>query len=113
MLARNSAGQTKKSITYAVTYIGWAGGNAVAPQIFQAKWKPRYLNSLYIHLGLCRCILAFLHLFEWELQRLIPDGVFIITVLYTRWMLVKRNKKKEAAQASEGTPDNLRAFEVS
>lgn len=56
MLSRNSAGQTKKSITYAVTYIGWAGGNAIAPQIFQSKWAPRYLHSLEIHLALC----------EWE-----------------------------------------------
>lgn len=54
MLSRNSAGQTKKSITYAVTYIGWAGGNAIAPQIFQSRWAPRYLTSLEIHMALCK-----------------------------------------------------------
>ncbi|KAK1926885.1 major facilitator superfamily domain-containing protein [Papiliotrema laurentii] len=91
MLARNSAGQTKKSITYAVTYIGWAGGNAIAPQIFQAVWAPRYLHSLEIHLALY--------------------GVFILTCLYTRWMLIRRNKQKEAAQALEGTGTNALAFE--
>lgn len=53
MLSRNSAGHTKRSITYAVTYIGWAGGNAAAPQLFQSKWAPRYNPSLEIHLGLC------------------------------------------------------------
>lgn len=53
MLSRNSAGQTKKSVTYAITYIGWAGGNACAPQLFKSYWAPRYSNSLYIHIGLC------------------------------------------------------------
>ncbi|ODO05141.1 hypothetical protein L198_01829 [Cryptococcus wingfieldii CBS 7118] len=42
LFARNSAGQTKKSIIYAVTFIGWAGGNAVSTQIFQSGWAPRY-----------------------------------------------------------------------
>lgn len=53
MLARNVAGQSKKSIVYATTYIGWAGGNVIAPQLFQSQWAPRYLNSLYMHLGFC------------------------------------------------------------
>lgn len=53
MLSRNCAGQSKRSITYAMTYIGWAGGNAIAPQIFQSRWAPRYVNSLYIHIALC------------------------------------------------------------
>lgn len=33
--------------------IGWSGGNAIAPQLFQARWAPRYLHSLVIHLVLC------------------------------------------------------------
>jgi hypothetical protein len=32
MLSRNVAGQTKKSIVYAMFFVGWAGGNAVGPQ---------------------------------------------------------------------------------
>ncbi|WVR03573.1 hypothetical protein IAU60_000565 [Kwoniella sp. DSM 27419] len=90
MLSRNSAGQTKKSITYAVTYVGWAGGNAIASQIFQAAWAPRYLNSLYIHLGLY--------------------GGFIITCLITRLLLVRRNSQKEKA-LDGGVNMNMRAFE--
>lgn len=75
MLSRNSAGQTKKSVTYAITvsssmsylaareghaltlqYMGWAGGNAVSPQLFQARWAPRYLHSMHIHLALCESV---------------------------------------------------------
>lgn len=52
LLSRNSAGQTKKNITYAVTFIGLSSGNANAPQIFQSKWAPRYLHSLRIRLAL-------------------------------------------------------------
>ncbi|OCF31218.1 hypothetical protein I316_07187 [Kwoniella heveanensis BCC8398] len=90
LLSRNVSGQTKKSITYASTYIAWAGGNAIASQLFQSKWAPRYLNSLYIHLGLYGC--------------------FIITCIVTRTLLVLRNKKKEAAMSSEDNT-NSRAFE--
>jgi len=60
------------------TVIGWAGGNAIAPQLFQAVWAPRYLNSLYIHLGLY--------------------GAFIATALATRLLLVRRNQNKEMRQ---------------
>ncbi|OWT36143.1 hypothetical protein C362_06177 [Cryptococcus neoformans Bt1] len=97
LLSRNSAGQTKKSITYAVTFIGWSSGNAIAPQIFQSKWAPRYLHSLHIHLALYGC--------------------FIITALLTRTLLWRRNKKtlaaKEARRAAEGEGfiENLHAFE--
>ncbi|ODN77029.1 hypothetical protein L202_05573 [Cryptococcus amylolentus CBS 6039] len=97
LLARNSAGQTKKSITYAVTFIGWAGGNAISTQIFQSKWSPRYFNALYIHLALY--------------------GGFIITALLTRMLLARRNKKNiqgiEARKAAEGECylENARAFE--
>nr|XP_019048766.1 hypothetical protein I302_02541 [Kwoniella bestiolae CBS 10118]OCF27696.1 hypothetical protein I302_02541 [Kwoniella bestiolae CBS 10118] len=85
MLSRNSAGQTKKSFTYATTYIAWAG---------EARWAKRYIPTLYIHLGLY--------------------GGFIITCLVTRILLVRRNKKKIAAQTGEdGTVVNVnaRAFE--
>lgn len=97
LLSRNSAGQTKKNITYAVTFIGLSSGNANAPQIFQSKWAPRYLHSLHIHLALYGC--------------------FIITALLTRTLLWRRNKKtlaaKEARRAAEGDEfiENLHAFE--
>lgn len=86
----NVAGQTKKSILYAVTYIAWAGGNSAAPQLFQAKWAPRYLRSLEIHLALYGC--------------------FIIICCLGRMLLVSRNKKKEAAQQGH-EPTNMLAFD--
>lgn len=39
-----------------------------------------------------------------------PDGCFIITVLVTRWLLVRRNRAKAAVQG-EGQPSNSLAFE--
>jgi len=75
MLSRNVAGQTKKSICYAIFFIGWAGGNAIGPQIFQAKWAPRYLNSLYIHLGIY--------------------VAFIVDVLILRYIMIKRNRTRD------------------
>lgn len=90
MLSRNVAGQTKKSITYAMFFVGWATGNAIAPQIFQSKWGPRYLNSLYIHIGLYAC--------------------FVATAMTMRIVLVRRNKKKILAQTtSSGQTVNVNA----
>lgn len=67
--------------------MGWASGNAIAPQLFWADWAPRYINSLYIHLGLYCC--------------------FIGIILATRVLLVGRNKAKIAAQtAADGSVIN-------
>jgi hypothetical protein len=102
-LSRNVAGATKKSIVYALfcesshlvmrkrqdteeeeqaansSVVAWAGGNAIAPQLFQAVWKPRYTQSLYIHLGLY--------------------AFFIADVLCMRFLLARRNKQRDAALA--------------
>ena len=33
LIGRNTAGQTKKTVTLAMSFIAWAGGNAAAPQV--------------------------------------------------------------------------------
>lgn len=130
MLSRNIAGQTKKSITYALfcewtsspthqtshrstapcstfpsslfdfpsscanflSVVGWAGGNAIGPQFFVAKWAPRYLNSLYIHLGIYAC--------------------FIIDVLAIRFLLSSRNKRRDRElEQAGGVNVHAHAFE--
>jgi hypothetical protein len=57
--------------------VGWAGGNAIGPQIFQAKWAPQYHNSLYIHLGIY--------------------GLFLADILAARWICKSRNAKRDRA----------------
>lgn len=57
-------------------------------QLFQSSWAPRYLNSLYIHLGLY--------------------GAFILIALATRFLLIYRNKQKIAGQQVN---TNSHAFE--
>lgn len=86
MLSRNIAGQTKRSIVYALFFIFWAVGNAVGPQFFQAQWKPRYINSLYIHIG---CYFA-----------------FIVDVLLVRHICKRRNKQRDEAMASANTTNH-------
>ena len=81
LLSRNVAGQTKKSIVYAVFFIGWATGNAIGPQLFQAVWAPRYLPTLYIHLGLY--------------------ALFIADLLAIRFVCARRNKKRDQMLVGE------------
>lgn len=52
LAARNTAGATKKSISYAIVYTGWGVGNALSPQLFREEWAPRYVPALKLHLGL-------------------------------------------------------------
>ncbi|OCF36980.1 hypothetical protein I316_01578 [Kwoniella heveanensis BCC8398] len=94
VLSRNIAGQTKKSIAYATTFMAWGAGNAVSPQLFWNTWAPRYINTLYIHLGLY--------------------ATYILLALATRTMLIRRNAKKQAARELRGEDElhaNLHAFE--
>ncbi|EPQ25629.1 uncharacterized protein PFL1_06809 [Pseudozyma flocculosa PF-1] len=51
LLTRNVAGQTKRSIITAITFIGWSGGNSIGPQLFQAKDGPLYRGAFAGQLG--------------------------------------------------------------
>ncbi|KAI1370950.1 putative MFS transporter [Hypoxylon crocopeplum] len=59
LISRNVAGQTKKSTTLAMTFIGWAAGNMTAPQIFQDADAPRYQKGFTAHF----CLYVLFNLF--------------------------------------------------
>ncbi|CAK7217553.1 hypothetical protein SBRCBS47491_003198 [Sporothrix bragantina] len=83
LLARNVAGQTKKSVSTAALFVAWAVGNTIAPQVFQSKDAPRYFTCFSVHMG---CY-----------------GVIVILLLILGWHLRKENKKKEAVQEQDWT----------
>lgn len=90
LVSRNIAGQTKKSTTISMTFIGWAASNMAAPQIFQDSDAPRYIHGFIAHL--------------------VVYGIYVALVVVTRILLMKRNrdKRKAVAQAlgtQEGVPD--------
>jgi len=88
MMSRNIAGQTKKSLVYGSTFMAWGAGNAIAPQLFWSSWGPRYLPSLYMHLGIY--------------------AIFAALCLATRVLLVRRNKARDVAQQHlDGQSRNL------
>jgi hypothetical protein len=75
MLTRNVGGQTKKSVCITMNFLAWCGGNAAGPQVFFDGDEPRYLKALSIHLG-CYSLL-------------------VLVILFLRWNLISRNKKKD------------------
>ncbi|KAF9884949.1 hypothetical protein FE257_000858 [Aspergillus nanangensis] len=75
LLSRNIAGQTKKTVTLTVTFIMWAVGNSVGPQVFLAWDGPRYYIAFATHLG-CYTLLA-------------------ITVIGLRWHLQRQNRSRD------------------
>ena len=74
--------------------MAWGAGNAVSPQLFWSTWAPRYINTLYIHLGLY--------------------ATYIMLSFATRTMLVRRNRRKQRARDLRDAAEvraNLHAFE--
>lgn len=102
LLSRNVAGHTKRSIVYALfckwsskfksktltrcLVVAWAGGDAIGPQLFQARWAPRYYNTLYIHIGLYVAL--------------------ILILLAMRLLIVRRNAKRDAAFVGENVHEH-------
>ncbi|KAE9582897.1 putative transporter [Colletotrichum fructicola] len=93
LISRNIAGQTKKSTTLAVTFIGWAAGNMTAPQIFQDSDAPRYRKGFTAHF----CLYVLFNLF----------------LVLMRFLLVRRNKAKRTAAAAAADPSSLAGEEIS
>ncbi|KAK7203704.1 major facilitator superfamily domain-containing protein [Myxozyma melibiosi] len=91
MLARNVAGQTKKSLASATLFLAWAVGNMIGPQVFKSSEAPRYVTGFSVHMG---CY-----------------GVIYGTLIYLRFYLKKENAKRDALQdedwrASEANVEN-------
>jgi hypothetical protein len=95
MLSRNIGGQTKKSVAVATSFIIWATGNAIGPQVYLAWDAPRYHIAWSTHLG-CYSLL-------------------VIVIVSLRFYLVAQNRKKDelaAAGVQEANDDTLaHAFE--
>ncbi|KAI5289409.1 hypothetical protein KEM54_003910 [Ascosphaera aggregata] len=75
MVSRNIAGQTKKSAVVAMTFVSWAVGNAIGPQVFLEKDAPRYLIAFSVHLA-CYAVL-------------------VVDIVLLRFYLTAQNKKKD------------------
>ncbi|KAG2223821.1 hypothetical protein INT45_001955 [Circinella minor] len=69
LLSRNIGGQTKKSAAVAINFIFWAAGNAIGPQVFQAREKPRYFTGFAVHIVCYAVLLVVLGLLRWHFIR--------------------------------------------
>ncbi|OQV10114.1 hypothetical protein CLAIMM_14158 [Cladophialophora immunda] len=80
--ANASAGHTKKTTVIALYHIGYGLGNILSPQLFQPRWKPRYIPTWTIILVVAVILPSFI-------------------ILYLRYYLVKENKRRDALVARE------------
>ncbi|KAH8886331.1 MFS general substrate transporter [Thozetella sp. PMI_491] len=80
MVSRNTAGQTKKSVVVATSFVIWATGNAIGPQVYLSWDAPRYHIAWYTHLG-CYSLL-------------------VIVIISLRFYLVAQNKKRDELAAA-------------
>ncbi|KAI1881545.1 hypothetical protein JX265_000371 [Neoarthrinium moseri] len=51
LVTRNVAGQTKKSVVVALSFMSWAAGNAIGPQVFRKQDAPRYFPAFAVILA--------------------------------------------------------------
>jgi hypothetical protein len=114
--ANNSAGHTKKTTVIAMYHIGYGLGNILSPQLFQPRWKPRYIPTWWIILWVGTpstlspslssprppLLLSSVSLQARTNQRtptqlavILPS--IIITVLY--FYLIRENKRRDALAA--------------
>ncbi|RJE25743.1 Allantoate [Aspergillus sclerotialis] len=93
MVSKNIAGQTKKSTVIACTFVSWAVGNAIGPQVFLGWDAPTYHIAFGVHLA-CYSLMT-------------------MCIIFLRFYLLRQNKKREEMlQAAGGAdPNLLHAFE--
>ncbi|KAH7006910.1 major facilitator superfamily domain-containing protein [Ilyonectria destructans] len=87
----NTAGHTKKTIVFAILYIGYAVGNLIGPQTFRANQAPAYVGGT-ISMIVCYCVCI---------------GIMGAYWAFTAW----ENKKRAAASVSTSqNPDAVESF---
>ncbi|KAI1077447.1 MFS general substrate transporter [Whalleya microplaca] len=73
LVQANTAGMTKKAVTYSLTTIGYAAGNLIGPQTFRSNEAPKYTTSVIAMLvSYCACMLILLvywFLGSWDNKR--------------------------------------------
>lgn len=76
LVTRNVAGSTKKSVVISLTFISWAAGNAIGPQIFRARDAPRYFPAFAVILAYFVALVMVLSLLRYYYiwQNSIKDG---------------------------------------
>jgi predicted MFS family arabinose efflux permease len=87
LISRNVGGQTKRSVVTAMSFIGWAVGNAVGPQLFQAKNAPQYRPAFIAQLG---CYVASI----------------VVFALMRMWYMEQNRRKRKACNQARGRPDD-------
>ncbi|KAI5294223.1 hypothetical protein KEM52_004442 [Ascosphaera acerosa] len=91
LVARNIAGQTKKSTVVAMTFVSWSVGNAIGPQVFLDRDAPRYFTAFAIHLAFY--------------------ALLVVDLVFLRFWLTSQNKKKDRLLEAQGGVDRQEALQ--
>ncbi|KAG9121118.1 hypothetical protein FRC07_003057 [Ceratobasidium sp. 392] len=85
LVTGNTGGRTKQVVTVTGTFIAWAVGNAIGPQVFRANDAPRYPKGFAVHI--------------------VMYGIQLVTIVVLRLYLLRQNVLKRRAQhiREEGT----------
>ncbi|KAK6529765.1 hypothetical protein TWF281_008926 [Arthrobotrys megalospora] len=91
LVSRNVGGQTKKTVAVAMNFIFWATGNAIGPQVFLDRDKPRYFIAFSTHMG-CYVLL-------------------VIIIAFLRFHLSRQNRIKEETEGGSAAQGVVHGFD--
>ncbi|KAJ3479348.1 hypothetical protein NLI96_g9127 [Meripilus lineatus] len=83
VMSGNVAGRTKQVVATSLTFIAWAVGNAIGPQVFRANDSPRYIKAFIAHM--------------------VVYGVQLVTIVLLRLRLMRLNAVKRRSQGVSET----------
>jgi hypothetical protein len=90
--ANCSAGHTKKTTVIALYHVGYGLGNILSPQLFQPQYKPRYLVTWGVILGVA-CVFP------------------TIIILCLRYYLKRENKRRDELESRGLVNDEIGVLE--
>ncbi|KAH8106299.1 MFS general substrate transporter [Cristinia sonorae] len=89
IMSGNVAGRSKQVVATSLTFISWAVGNAIGPQVFQDNDKPRYTKAFIAHI--------------------VVYGVQLGLIVFLRLRLMRLNVLKRRAQGIAETREGGQA----
>ncbi|KZV79315.1 MFS general substrate transporter, partial [Exidia glandulosa HHB12029] len=89
-MSGNIGGRTKQVIANSLVFVAWAVGNAIGPQVFQDREKPRYVGAFVAHI--------------------VVYSVQCVALLAMRALLMRRNARRRRLQPDE-TRTHKNAFD--
>lgn len=102
-MSGNIGGRSKQVVATTFTFVSWAAGNAIGPQVFRANDGPRYLKAFITHMVCYGIQLTAIFILRIHLMRL--------NVLKRRAQGIRESTANAGELEEDARLENRRAFD--